>query len=377
MPTTRSSYAQRRAVADALRNRLRGINVLAQSGVVQVLANLPGGRKGSIVDVPMDVALARFKSRSEAASIAASDLGDTFQSMTIEQASMGFTISRGAGLASDNDPWVKADENVAVALPALIEDRAAAAAAASATAVALTATPTAIVTEDQLDELLYAFGDESQEGTLILGHSAHHKGVVKMKDTTGARIFRPAVQNGPVLVHGKPIIGSDAVPQYYEASNRSFVTGGGTTVTGDLTTSGSLSRHVKKTLYVKITGAGLGPAATFAWALAKDGETPTYSAPAAVAASVALGGTDIVLAFNVARTYSVNDIWTFLPSADLMFLRPKSVLFTFDDNLSILEQINASVDTMDMWAHVYFAVAALDRIDMSDMSGIAKVRTKL
>lgn len=375
--TIRSSYATRALVADAVRNKLRGLNALALAGVVQVLPNLPAGDRGSIVQVPMDVAIGRFKSRSEGSAIAATDLGDVFQSMTVDQASLGYKISGGSQRASNNDPWIKADESFAQAALAHVNDAAAAAIAASTDVLALTATPTAVITEDQLDDLRFAFGDESASGVAFIGHSSHEKQIAKIKDTTGARVFRPATEGGQILVSGKPMIGSDAVPQYYEASNKSFVSGGGTTVNGDMTVTGSLSRHVKKVLYVKISVAGTGAAASFQWALALEGALPVYSASSAVAAAVALEGTDLVLNFNMARTYSVNDVWTCLPSADLMFARPGSVLYAFNGNISVRETETAADDFDEYWTHIYFACAALKRAQMSDMNGVVRVRTKL
>lgn len=375
--TTRSSYATRDLVADAVRNKLRGLNALSLAGVVTVLSNLPAGGYGSTVKVPMDVAIGRFKARSEGSAIAATDLGDVFQTMTVDQASLGYKISGGAQRASQNDPWVKADESFAQAALAHINDAAAAAIAASSDVIALTATPTATVTEDQLDDLRFAFGDESAGGVAFVGHSSHEKQIAKLKDTTGARVFRPATEGGQILVSGKPMIGSDAVPQYFEAGNKTFATGGGTTVNADMTVSGSLSRHVKKILYVKISVAGTGVAASFQWALALEGATPSYSASSAVAAAVALEGTDLVLNFNLARTYSVNDTWTCLPSADIMFARRGAVLYSFNGNISVRETEQGDTDIDEYWTHIYFACAALKRVEMSDMNGIVRLRTKL
>lgn len=378
MTISRSSYGNRRVVADAVRNTIRGMNLLAASGVVRVSDRLPQGGFGSTVDVPINSAPGKFKARSEGGTVAATDLGDTLQSATVDQASLGFKWTRGSQLSGGN-PMVQIDENERLALPVFVEDKCLALASSTANAIVLTGTPTAVPTKAVVADLLWSFGDESKAGVLFAGHSATVKNVSLIENSTGDYIFKAAQENGPVLVHGRPMLESDAFPQYYEAGNVSFtdVGAGGNAVAGDVTTTGSVSRQVKKTLRIKIASTGAGAAATFQWALSRDGETPTYSTAVNLAASVALAGTDIVVAFNLAKTYEANDTWTFAPSSDILFARRDSMMFSFQENISVREQIIASEDAEEYWLHLYFAILALERANMSDLPGLARIRVKL
>lgn len=353
-------------------SKLRALNIAIING------SMPEGGPDAIgteVTVPRFGTIGEFEDNPDGQSLTPKKIQQTSEKATISRDSLGFSVSQWArGNAAVNpaagDPYDESARQMMEAAERAIDKRLIDAASAPGVYVAdvhSTSSPVFLDYDLIVDAQADGWGDEAHDDVAaMLCHSQTHKGLMKLKDSTGRPLLLDSQANGgPVDTFcGKPVIVSDRAP----------LTG---SVMGSVSSSGSsppvatLTGTPKGTykLVIDCVVGGAHTTATFRFSL-DNGKTwsdpittlgvgvATPLIDPAIDSTVGVNGTTGLSVAFAAGTFNADNLWSAstVVQATTMLLKRNSLAFWYNQAaLALQTDKDIRSDAFEGAMHLYGA----------------------
>jgi hypothetical protein len=213
---------------------------LVSLGIALVEGSMPEGGPDAIgkeVTVPYFGTIGEFTDNPDGSSLTPKAIKQTSETSAVSRDSLGFSVSRWAEKnalvnSAVDDPYDEAARQIVEAATRAIDKRLITAASASGVYVKdvySTSAPGYLDWDLCVDAKVDGWGDESDDSVAaMLCHSQTHKGLLKLKDSTGRPLLLTSQANGgPIDTFcGLPVVVSDRAP--LTGSTMGSVTSSGT-----------------------------------------------------------------------------------------------------------------------------------------------------